>query len=177
MPIRFRCSHCNRLLGIARRKAGAETNCPHCGASITVPKLDEPGSDGPELAEIDALLNPTNVAATASPPSPTPAATYPSPPTLPRPVTPPSRPNPQFPEDEHPLFERDVDSLLGAANKEDDPSDAKQAPRPTSGMDSLSLGGEHGQLVLSSQKVTALVVVVVVLLALAFTAGFLIASR
>ena len=37
MPIRFRCSRCNRLLGIARRKAGTETTCPHCGATIMVP--------------------------------------------------------------------------------------------------------------------------------------------
>ena len=40
MPIRFRCSHCNRLLGIARRKAGTETKCPHCEGTILVPAED-----------------------------------------------------------------------------------------------------------------------------------------
>ena len=40
MPIRFRCSHCNRLLGIARRKAGTETKCPHCEGMILVPAED-----------------------------------------------------------------------------------------------------------------------------------------
>src|SRR5262249_29376644 len=41
MPIRFRCSYCNRLLGIATRKAGTETTCPHCGYTITVPVPQE----------------------------------------------------------------------------------------------------------------------------------------
>ncbi len=30
MPIRFRCPHCNRLLGIATRKAGTDIPCPQC---------------------------------------------------------------------------------------------------------------------------------------------------
>ena len=41
MPIRFRCAYCNRLLGIATRKAGMETICPHCGYTITVPVPQE----------------------------------------------------------------------------------------------------------------------------------------
>ena len=47
----------------------------------------------------------------------------------------------------------------------------------TSGMDAKSLGSEPGHIVLSTQKATVLGVAVVVLLALSFAAGFLIASR
>jgi len=39
MPIRFRCEKCHRLLGIARRKAGTQTRCPHCACVIIVPAL------------------------------------------------------------------------------------------------------------------------------------------
>ena len=41
MPIRFRCTYCNRRLGIATRKAGTDTTCPHCGYTITVPDETE----------------------------------------------------------------------------------------------------------------------------------------
>jgi hypothetical protein len=37
MPIRFRCVYCDKLLGIARRKAGAVVNCPGCGQPLIVP--------------------------------------------------------------------------------------------------------------------------------------------
>ena len=37
MPIRFRCVYCDKLLGIARRKAGAVVNCPHCAEKLIVP--------------------------------------------------------------------------------------------------------------------------------------------
>src|SRR5689334_2332815 len=47
MPIRFRCPHCSRLLGIARRKAGTETTCPRCGEVITGPPQDEPAEPAP----------------------------------------------------------------------------------------------------------------------------------
>jgi len=38
MPIRFHCTNCSQLLGIASRKAGAEINCPKCGSVQTVPR-------------------------------------------------------------------------------------------------------------------------------------------
>src|SRR5580658_9149914 len=73
MPIRFRCGYCNRLLGIARRKAGTETTCPHCGYVVTVPEdpvdaqTDEHADDDQtEMEELEALLNPK---APPSPPS------------------------------------------------------------------------------------------------------------
>ena len=37
MPIRFRCVYCDKLLGIARRKAGAVVDCPHCAEKLIVP--------------------------------------------------------------------------------------------------------------------------------------------
>ena len=40
MPIRFRCPHCEQLLGISRSKAGAILDCPTCGRSVRVPERD-----------------------------------------------------------------------------------------------------------------------------------------
>lgn len=40
MPIKFRCPHCEQFLGISRSKAGAVTDCPMCGRTLRVPKLD-----------------------------------------------------------------------------------------------------------------------------------------
>ena len=39
MPIRFRCVYCDKLLGIAKRKAGAVVNCPQCGQPLIVPYI------------------------------------------------------------------------------------------------------------------------------------------
>lgn len=41
MPIRFRCHHCNQLMGIARRKAGSPVRCPTCHADLVVPVAEE----------------------------------------------------------------------------------------------------------------------------------------
>ena len=75
MPIRFRCGYCNRLLGIARRKAGTETNCPHCGYAITVPVPDDARDDGESAAnmdEIDAAFPEFRLSRAATTPSPSP---------------------------------------------------------------------------------------------------------
>jgi hypothetical protein len=40
MPIKFRCQHCEQLLGISRSRAGAVVDCPRCGRSLRVPELD-----------------------------------------------------------------------------------------------------------------------------------------
>ncbi|MEQ9410368.1 MAG: hypothetical protein RIK87_21715 [Fuerstiella sp.] len=40
MPIKFRCQHCQQLLGISRSRAGAVVDCPRCGRSLRVPDLD-----------------------------------------------------------------------------------------------------------------------------------------
>jgi phage FluMu protein Com len=62
MPIRFRCPQCRQTLSIATRKAGAEINCPRCGALQTVPGKHEATSgarggrtsDTPDLIEAAA---------------------------------------------------------------------------------------------------------------------------
>jgi len=40
MPIKFRCQHCDQLMGISRSKAGDVVDCPTCGMSVRVPGLD-----------------------------------------------------------------------------------------------------------------------------------------
>lgn len=37
MPIRFRCVYCEKLLSIARRKAGTVVTCPNCTEKLIVP--------------------------------------------------------------------------------------------------------------------------------------------
>jgi hypothetical protein len=39
MPIQFRCPACDRLLGIARRKAGMMVKCPRCSVEVQVPAM------------------------------------------------------------------------------------------------------------------------------------------
>jgi hypothetical protein len=67
MPIRFRCPHCQQLMGIARRKAGQAVQCPTCKATVTVPAEDVPDAPAPaaaagggqdlfERSDFDALL-------------------------------------------------------------------------------------------------------------------------
>jgi DNA-directed RNA polymerase subunit RPC12/RpoP len=176
MPIRFRCTRCHRLLGIARRKAGTETKCPHCGAPIVVPNADPGGDERTRFDDIDELVNPAAGSAVSSPSQAAahPIATRPAPP--PRPLPEPSA-TPVH-ESDPPLFERDVDAVLETIAK---PLAVAEHTRPkppaTSGMDTLSLGPEKTHFVISAQNATALVVTVVVLLAAAFGAGFLIGSR
>ena len=177
MPIRFRCSFCNRLLGIATRKAGTATTCPHCGCPITVPAPQDDGrTEAAGLEEIDALLGNSNTEAVAAPQAV--AATAPPKP-LPRPKArqtpkPPPLPNPEpaAPRSEdRPLFEGDVDAILGATPAPPEPERAK--PTPVSGKDAMSLDAPVGHIVLSPQKATFLMMLVVVLMALSFAAGFL----
>lgn len=40
MPIKFRCQHCRQFLGISRTKAGEIVDCPTCGRTLRVPRLD-----------------------------------------------------------------------------------------------------------------------------------------
>ena len=215
MPIRFRCDYCNRLLGIARRKAGSETTCPHCGYAIIVPEASDQADDKPEentdsgsaahdaanFDEIDAMLGkaqpssePVQAAPAPSAPqqekprpnTPIPAAVAkpnaPAPraaPVVPRPV-PQHAPAPApkaTPPGERPLFERDLDAVLGGTSSKNAAEAAKPKPKPTSGMDAMSLEPDSGHIVLSTQKATVLAVGVVLIVALAFAAGFLIGSR
>jgi phage FluMu protein Com len=181
MPIRFRCSYCNRLLGIATRKAGTRTICPHCTHAITVPQPEgEPAATGPaSLDDVADLLErsaPRGAPAVEDRPRVDVPATA-APVVVTKPVpTPTSRPAPsENVPDDRPLFEGDVDAILGAPPEPEKP---ETPHRPaTSGMDALNLGEPAAQVTLSAKKATLLVVVVVVLLALAFAAGVFLSPR
>ena len=169
MPIRFRCSRCHRLLGIGRRKAGTETRCPHCGSTIMVPRNDVGEPERIHLEDIEELLNPVLVPpapAVATRPAPPPAA----PRVLPRPAQEPS-------SADRPLFERDIDSVLGANGTGSAETELKGQQPANIGMDAMSLEPEPNQIVLSPQKATALAVIVVILLAVSFAAGVLVGSH
>lgn len=189
MPVRFRCPHCNRLLGIARRKAGTQINCPQCNRMLSVP----PDDKNLDLDEIDLLVNPAAtengmVHPQAKPSSPAAVSTLPPPviPT-PAPIPPPAARSPQprsaakqsTTPRESPLLERDVDSLLGLDRglRFDLDEEAEPKKVAASGMDAMSLGDEPKGLVLSPQKATLLGIAVLVLLGIAFAAGFLVASN
>ena len=47
MPIQFRCTNCNQLLSISRKKAGVEILCPKCTTLTRVPQIAE-AEDEPE---------------------------------------------------------------------------------------------------------------------------------
>jgi hypothetical protein len=155
------------LLGIARRKAGAQTACPQCGETITVPVQQEP-------LDLTPLLESENGVA--------PVATAPPPKAAPKPAPPKPTPKPQprrQPGEEPPLFEgEDFDALLGMKTKPEPLDlDEEQPKPPVGGVDAMSLEEEVRPLVLTPQKATLLVAVVVVLLGVAFALGFLIAAK
>jgi hypothetical protein len=176
MPIRFRCPHCNRLLGIATRKAGTDIPCPQCAGLVTVPN---PNGDGPvpkELDEIDELLGltgPEPASPVVAPPRPQVKAAPPPP----KPAPPKKQKKPG-----DSLFETgDVDDLLGLPRElppaaEDAAPAPARGPKPVSGMDVQSLDGGDGTWVVSPRKAAILVVAVALLLLAAFGGGFLIAS-
>jgi hypothetical protein len=62
MPIRFRCSYCNQLLGISRRKIGSLVRCPTCAGQVVVPVKSTVAAEAPgggslfERNDFDELL-------------------------------------------------------------------------------------------------------------------------
>jgi len=140
-----------------------------------VPRDDETGEDErTQFDDIDELINP---AADRPVRSAVPAvAARPAPPPVPRLVRPAPDPIP-LPPEERPLFEREIDAMLGLTDGRNGAEPAKAKITPTAGMDALSLAPEGANIILTPQRATALAVVVVILLALSFAAGFLIASR
>ena len=61
MPIRFRCVYCDKLLGIATRKAGTVVNCPQCGQPLIVPS-PEPQAVQPAAATSGPPASPPSTA-------------------------------------------------------------------------------------------------------------------
>lgn len=123
MPIRFRCVYCDKLLGIARRKAGAVVGCPHCGEKLVVPTPDEsapahvPAGDHHEEVPEPVAIQPPPL-----PPAPSPRVKD----------TPPAPP--PAPGKGVPLFERsDFEELLNPEptfRSGDDLDSPPPAPRP-----------------------------------------------
>jgi phage FluMu protein Com len=147
MPIRFRCRYCDQLLGIARRKAGLTVKCPTCQRELTVPSEDQ--SNGP-----------------AHEPSGTVRATAES--------SPASGGGPL-------LFDRDdFDEILNPSARATAPSAPPQPPPvrvpppppPEAAPEGFAL--PQGGIVLSPARATALTVLFVVGLAVAFGAGLLV---
>jgi phage FluMu protein Com len=52
MPIKFRCNHCNQLMGIARRKAGTDVHCPTCNGVLRVPLQDSEDAGAPAAGAV-----------------------------------------------------------------------------------------------------------------------------
>lgn len=197
MPIRFRCSQCDRLLGIARRKSGSRIRCPQCGEITTVPVEDAPDVGGTDrtLQDLDDLLGPVpspnngpmfaapepaliTIEASATPrpveyatPRPQPAVEYAPPrPAAPKPAPKPKRP---APKKEDSLFEQDVDELLGLVKPDEAIALGEELKaKPVTGMDAMSLDDGPGTITLSSQKATLIVVAAVILMLIAFVTGF-----
>jgi phage FluMu protein Com len=198
MPIRFRCAYCNRLLGIATRKAGTETTCPHCGYTITVPYPDDsektervnladveallkraPAGDAPgaggELTQKSGVLTAPPLKAAAPVLEP---ASKPEKAAVPKGKAPVVPQKPRDPNESAPLFEADLDALLGAS---DSPVALDRAPEPqtpaSAGTDARSLGDPAQHVTLSSRAATLLMALVLVLLVLAFALGYYVAPR
>ena len=196
MPIRFRCPYCNRLLGIATRKAGMETICPHCGYTITVPVPheengradDDARTERMNLEDVEELLGNAVTEAAAPPavvasPAVAPVAEKPRPPVpaYPKPAAPAPAPKvraapPPIPKpavlspDDPPLFEGDMDAIFGTTKPPEEPARAK--PPAVSGLDAMSLSEPARNIVLGGQQATLLLLLVVVLLVLSFAAGY-----
>jgi biopolymer transport protein ExbD len=73
LPIQFRCTTCNQLLSISRKKAGVEILCPKCTTLTRVPQLESAGDDEPVVekpAPPKADSKPPQVPAEKAPPAP-----------------------------------------------------------------------------------------------------------
>jgi hypothetical protein len=161
MPIRFRCQHCNQLLGIARRKSGTHVECPTCHQNVLVPA--EEGALAP-----NGLPPP---AAKPVPPPPVPA---------PAPVGGPAL----FERDDFELLLRPQASMAGELPRPPIPAvrtpvpstrphPSEPMPDPLPAWPPPDPGPPIG-VILSPTRATILTVVVILLLAVAFGAGLLV---
>jgi phage FluMu protein Com len=181
MPIRFRCTSCRKLLGIARRKAGTVVKCPDCGSDLIVPT---------EVTTTLPARGGRRPAAGGSTPEPIPR----TPPPPPKHATNGTGAAVKTPES-MPLFERpDFESLLNPAVQKAAATlpptplgpvavPVQEMPRPAPAPNPLTFDDdeeaydlEPAGLVLSKATLTVMAVVVVVLIGLAFAAGYLLAA-
>jgi hypothetical protein len=145
MPIRFRCHHCNQLMGIARRKAGTMVQCPTCRAELVVPQPDSEDKPPP---------NP-------QPPNPQPLGRVPA-------------PLFERSEFEDFLKDPVKHKPAAAAPPQPSPFAAEIPPSPLFSAAHGSARAHPPGLVLSPTQATWLTVAVILMVALAFGAGLLI---
>jgi phage FluMu protein Com len=177
MPIRFRCASCDKMLSIARRKSGSVVNCPTCQAELIVP------TETLATVRIDGNGPPM-------PPAP------PAPTQLPLPVAKKKKkdkpkgvahPTPDFgpPPKSMPLFERpDFEALLspnsGSPSQPIVASSPDMKPVPAAPLPPMpipvSQPDEPDVVLVSRGNLTLVAVVMVVLVGLAFAAGYIIAA-
>jgi DNA-directed RNA polymerase subunit RPC12/RpoP len=176
MPVQFRCSGCRGKLSISRRKVGTRVACPKCGVEVLVPSGEAVADDLTEL-----LMAARGSGGTGSVTEPVPVTApeppRPQPPVPRQPAKPTAKPTARS-LDDMPLFEReDFAKLLDPAAHTPDP-----LPLPLPPADDIpdrrpaATPHDPDAIVLSRTTATLLVVAAVVLLGLAFAAGFLVAG-
>jgi phage FluMu protein Com len=164
MPIRFRCQHCQQLMGIARRKSGTEVQCPTCRQMVLVPKDEDIAEDTARAVEPAAA--PANKDAPAGKAAPLferndfdevlrGTEEAPKSPKLARPVAPP----------------RQDRSLAAAAGRV--PSYDVEPVSGNAPMSNPAFAVPNG-IFISSTRLTVIAVVGIILLAVAFGAGLLV---
>lgn len=174
MPIQFRCPSCDRMLGIAKRKAGSSVKCPRCAADVRVPALAGMAveSNGP-VGAAPAIPKGSSNTATAAPPAPAVAKRA------------------ERKVDSMPLFERpDFESLLNPALEKAKPEvtvaePARVTPLPSqayqpypddSAEEAIDVEDLSNTIILTRNKLTIAVAVVAVLMGIAFAVGYFLAA-
>jgi uncharacterized protein YbaR (Trm112 family) len=172
MPITFRCPACRNKLSTAKRKAGSLVTCPGCNGEVRVPTANEKLDP-----QVERLLATAAAAAETPKPQVSPfdfreGAQPPSPPPPPEPKPTVKRVKPLTPSSKElndlPLFERPdfAEMLEEAAEEEKEPLPLPTEPaRQTKPADGF---------VVTRGTAIAVLVAVMALLGLAFTAGFLV---
>lgn len=179
MPIQFRCPSCDRMLGIAKRKAGSSVKCPRCAADVRVPALagmaiETGGPVGAAPAIPKDNTAPAKVVGLSKPSSSR------------------SEQKPDRKVDSMPLFERpDFEHLLNPAIAKAKPEAPPETPKeqekvqiastPTQAYieaDSEAIDVEDlsNTFILTRTKLMWGVAIIAMLMGLAFSAGYFLAS-
>ena len=171
MPIAFRCPKCRNKLSTAKRKAGTLVGCPGCGVDVRVPSADRLDP------QVERLLATAGARAGGDGEAAMPEAEDDPPPApLPPPVPMARRPKPAPPSPakwtDLTLFEREdfAEMLEKGAD-----SDADETPLPLPPAPAATAQADG--FVVTRGTAIMVLVSVVVLLGLAFAAGFLVGNR